>query len=89
MGLLKAIESKLESLGEKWEDIHRINISEISLGEASCFESKTFTVDEFIKYIESGKKFAFYMYGKKWIIYKPANLGAESDPNFLFHIPLR
>ena len=86
--LLEIIESKMSLLGEKWGNVTKITLSEVSLEEASRPESKIYTITEFKNFIESGKKIAFYMWCKDFIIYKNRNLNpTPTNPHQLFHIP--
>ena len=86
--LLEIIESKMSLLGEKWENVTRITLSEVSLAEASWPESKRYTIAEFKNFIESGKKIAFYIWCKNFLIYKDRNLNpTPTTPHQLFHVP--
>lgn len=87
MNLLEIIQSKMNLLGERWENITRISISEISLMEASLPESKSCSIDEFKRIVNSGRKIAFYLWCKDFIIYKDKNINPEpTKPEQLFHL---
>lgn len=88
MNLLETIQSKMNLLGERWENITRISISDISLAEAWLPESKSYSIDEFKRIVNSGRKIAFYLWCKNFIIYKDKNLNPEpTNPDQLFHLP--
>ncbi len=87
MNLLEIIESKMSLLGEKWGNITKISISYISLAEASLPESRNYSIDEFKKIVNSGRKIAFYLYCENFIIYKDRNINPEpTKPEQLFHL---